>query len=255
MNINCFKSQLCCVYCGKEYKLRSYLNKHVNLCEDIARIRQGKNISCSTTEQMDKCENVFTSETELYTLVSNFSKKQKELEERVKQLERLLNRANDKINIIEVLAKNKQDSNYFENALDHMSLKLCCRIFYKTFPEVVNEVLDIFLSNQMQFENTCFMAFLEKKNHIYVHLIDNGWSILKNEELLKILVKIHNGCINEITQKGALLNSDAEIRINSKLLLQLMKVNYNNVTLHNSTKKHIYKSIKQDINALITQYD
>lgn len=91
------QSALCCVYCGKSYKTRNNLDKHIILCEITHNVRPHTN---------NEDDIVLPSPKNMYHLLMELTLKCARLENKVTELSKYVSRKKHKINIIDYLNKN-----------------------------------------------------------------------------------------------------------------------------------------------------
>ena len=86
----------CCIHCGKSYKKKTNLEKHVNLCELLN----------SKKTLIVEDEETIPSQRKIYQILLELGSKFNRLEEKVDELNRWIVKKKKKINMIECLNTN-----------------------------------------------------------------------------------------------------------------------------------------------------
>jgi len=93
------KKENICKYCGKSYKRKTYYNNHMIICEII------KNKDNETEDT--KVPTV----KELYAIIQDMAVKQKKMEEKIEEMQKMLNKETKNINIVKYLNDDKLNKN------------------------------------------------------------------------------------------------------------------------------------------------
>ena len=109
----------CCVHCGKIYKTKVNLNKHIILCDLI--------YSSKVTRNNDY-EYEVPSQRRMYQILMELGQKYNRLEEKVNEINKLVIKKKKQINVVEWLNKNIVPNIYFE--------KLCEKILILNFEPI-----------------------------------------------------------------------------------------------------------------------
>ena len=191
-------SALCCIYCGKSYKTRLNLEKHLILCEITHKSNKPHHNDCDMDDSLDD----YISSKKLYQIVIKLSLKCNRLEDRVAELSKYVTKKIKKIDIIEYL-NNKSNSNpssttlLFENITEIIKVEQSDVefLFYNSFLETVNLVLSRSIYKDNESHDLPIAAFKEKKNTLYVYSKNNNinnnqnptWSIVTRENFIRFL--------------------------------------------------------------------
>ena len=100
MNINnkIKQSALCCIYCGKSYKTRINLDKHLILCEIYHKSKTKTNNYSNDDEN-----NLIPSQKNMYQIIVELTLKCNRLENKVNELSKNILQKNKKIDVLEFL--------------------------------------------------------------------------------------------------------------------------------------------------------
>ena len=130
------QSVLCCIYCGKSYKTKLVLDKHLVLCEVTHK---------SKTQINNDDEFVLPSQKQLYQIILELSLKCNRLESKVADLSKYINRKIEKVNIIDYLNHKEQPGVKFQDTAIILENKTKREVKNKKIVE--KDLLDILENN------------------------------------------------------------------------------------------------------------
>jgi len=253
-------SVLCCIYCGKSYKTRLNLEKHLILCEITHKSNKPHHNDCDMDESLDDS----ISSKKLYQIVIKLSLKCNRLEDRVAELSKYVTKKIKKIDIIEYLNDksnfNPSSSLLFENITEIIKVEQSDVefLFYNSFLETVNLILSRSIYKNNESHDLPIAAFKEKKNTIYVYSKNNNnnqnttWSIVTRENLIRFLniiqFKISKAFSEWRKNNSQILNDDDNHCILydktfSKLMAPDFKIEKTFVKFYNNIYKGVIVSI------------
>jgi len=193
-------SAMCCIHCGKSYKTRLKLEKHLILCEITHKSKRSNNYSDNNNDDIDEVllqENV--SSKKLYQLVIQLALKCNRLENKVTDLSKHVTKKIKKIDIIDYL-NNITNSNQASSTLLFESITEIIKVeqtdieflFHNSFLETINLILTRSIYKDNEKNELPISAFKEKKNTIYVYSKNNNnqkptWSIVTREKFIRFL--------------------------------------------------------------------
>jgi hypothetical protein len=164
------KHNYSCYCCGKTYKKRETLDKHIVLCEIIDKSKKKK----STTVEN---EEIIPSQKQMYNILVELTLKYKKLEEKMEEAQIWIDKAKRKTNIVEWLNKNVKPTVTFSNLFENQIIVteeniefLFKHTFIDTFFEVLIKNMELLKIND---ENSPIQSFTQKANKIYVYDISN----------------------------------------------------------------------------------
>jgi hypothetical protein len=105
----------CCQHCGKRYKTRTNLEKHLLLCELIHSRKSSKIV-------VDEEEDI-PSQKKIYQMLLELGQKYNRLEEKVEEINKYVVKKKKKINIIEWLNSNITPDIIFDNLSEKIIVK------------------------------------------------------------------------------------------------------------------------------------
>jgi hypothetical protein len=196
-------SVMCCIYCGKSYKTRINLEKHLILCE-ISH-SQSNNNNNNNNDDTDNLIQQNISSKKLYQIVIQLSLKCNRLENKVSDLSKYVTKKIQKIDIIDYLNNITRTTNnptlLFENITEIINVEQSDieYLFHNSFLDTVNVILSRSIYNNNTPTKFPIAAFKEKKNTIYVYSKNNDhnqnnnqtqnptWSIVTRENFIRFL--------------------------------------------------------------------
>jgi hypothetical protein len=188
-------SVMCCIYCGKSYKTRMNLEKHLILCEITHKSKKQHHSDCDIVESLDDS----ISSKKLYQIVMQLSLKCNRLENKVADLSKYVTKKKQKIDIIEYLNDTTRTTNcptlLFENITEIITVEQSDIefLFHNSFVDTINKIFSRSIyDNNEQNEIIPIAAFKEKKNTLYVYTKNNeshipSWSIVTRENFIRFL--------------------------------------------------------------------
>jgi hypothetical protein len=258
------QSALCCVYCGKSYKTRNNLDKHIILCEITHNVRPHTN---------NEDDIVLPSPKNMYHLLMELTLKCARLENKVTELSKYVSRKKHKINILDYLNKNAVNNQtiLFENITELVTVEQIDieYLFHNSFIDTLNLILskNIYKYNDMDFsDKTSIAAFNQKTNTIYIYtkILTNendknpGWIIVPRESFIRFLNIIQlkmSKALSEWRKKNneLLFENDSQSVLYDKTFSKLMAPEFKSEAIYKKFYNNIYHKIKKDLNAEIDE--
>lgn len=249
------QSCLSCVYCGKGYKTRSTMDKHLVLCEIMYKSKK------SHSQITDVEQVVLPNQKQMYDIILELTLKCNKLEEKVDRFARWVENKKKKINVIEWLNFNFKPTFLFNELADKITFTdvdrdgLHSNGFLTTFSELIKNV---FIENGNQLPLFCTE---QKTNKMYIYnkSLDNDnalWMQLDNEKMLAFVDKIYMKAVKSLTdwrkelERTNQYNND-NTDIYNKTLAKLLNLNFNHNATRNKIKSIIYNNMKVDVNTMI----
>ena len=238
----------CCVYCGKSYKKKSSLEKHVNLCELL-----NKSKSKCLIEDED-----IPSQRKIYEILLELGSKFNRLEEKVDELNQWVIKKKKKINMIEWLNTNLTPEIKFEHLIEKIIIKEddVKYLFEHSFADTLNHVFSRSIYNLSENEYPIH-AFVQKTNTFYVYENkEDGWIELTKDNLIKFLNKVHMKLFRAFrqykTDNATKIQEDESFSVLcDKTCKKLMDVDFRQETILGKIKGNMYSRMKTDMKALV----
>ena len=247
-------SCLCCIYCGKSYKTKINLDKHLVLCEIIHRSKNNK-------QPDDDIE--LPSQRQMYNIILELTMKYNKLEEKMLLLDKWLEKKKKKINVIELLNTNVHPEFLWNDISEkiiicdkHIDCLLSSGVvdaFYLTMNINIFEKKD-----KQPFPLFCLD---QKQNCIYVYAKqspeDNpAWLEIGKEELIKFMGMIQRKLIKGLTEWRQQLEeknlfTDGKADIFDKSLLKMLNMDFKQYLLFNKIRGFMYERMKIDAKLLV----
>jgi hypothetical protein len=245
------QSPECCVYCGKGYKARKNLEKHIMLCEIYHNPKKRK-IVIEEDEPLP-------SQRVLYEMVVQLALKYNKMEEKIDELNKLLIKEKKKINVFEWL-NNKTPGFTYEELIDKMIINNEC-IDYLFKNSFIDTFMDIFSKTiESDVENLPIRCFTQKPNHFYIYDKNEkdelGWQELSREKLMYSLNKFHMKISKGLfiwrqNNSEFVMNNDNNAILYDKTYLKLMSVDFRNDNTINKIRSQIFALVKVDLKSFV----
>ena len=135
----------CCLHCGKGYKTRTNLEKHINLCELV---NKGKKSGIRVEE-----DDEIPSQRKMFQMLLELGQKYNKLEEKVEELNKWVVKKKKKINILEWLNDNNTPNVLFDSIIDKIVVNEedIKNLFENPFNDILNDIFSRTIYNFKQF--------------------------------------------------------------------------------------------------------
>jgi uncharacterized protein YeeX (DUF496 family) len=242
----------CCVNCGKSYKKKENLNKHLVVCELLERGKKKQSIKIEEDE-----EETIPSQKKLFEMLIDLGIKYSRLEEKVEEINKWIVKKKKKINVLEWLNSNVKPTVTFEDIIDKINVNEedISILLQNTFYDVLNNIFTRTIFHFSETENPIF-TFVQKPNKFYIYDSNNVWSELTRENFIKFLNKIHSKIFKEFYEWKK--NREIEIKTNEKMsilcnktLIKIMDININEESVLSKIKSSMFSRMKTDMKAII----
>ena len=264
--------QCCCTWCGKGYKTRVNLDKHVILCELIHKSskKHGSNKNSDLTD-LNEIGDDLPSPKKMYQMLLELGYKYSKLEEKMEEVNKFIVKKKQKINVVEWLNSNITPSLVFENLIDQIKINDSDIefLFENNFLDMINGVLSRFVYNGESSNNLIpLFAFSQKANVFYafVNLNNNNnnnlcddkccgvWSELSKDQLMKFLMRIQmkvSKAFCEWKTRCGRVNDDSFDIMCDKTLIKIMGNEFNQDATFNKMRGVMYNKMKTDMKAMV----
>jgi hypothetical protein len=258
---NTKQSAQCCLHCGKGYKTRGNLEKHLILCELV---HKSKKIIMNEDEDIE-----LPSQKKMFQMLLELGQKYNKLEEKVDEINKWVVKKKKKINVLEWLNTNFIPELLFENLSDKIPIIESDMEFLleNSFLDTINEVFIRTIYNISETENPIF-AFAQKTNIFYIYdknginnnnKIDDSkpvWIELPKDKLVRFLNKIQmkiSKSFSEWKRKKIekIRENDGFSILCDNAVIKIMSTEFKQDTTLNKMKSMMYNKMKTDMKALI----
>jgi hypothetical protein len=252
------KCEYICNVCKKKYTKKSSLDKHKILCDFKLKTKREKKID--EEEDEDKPDYL-----QLVKIVQELSIKCNNLEKKVEQMEKWVQRKKKKINIIEWLNNNINASvSYLEWINTNIEVETKHFVYlmeHNLYQTIEYIIIDIFKDEDFIYPIKCFT----EKNIFYIVDKDENnnslWKKGDQKDILLIFKKIYFKMLNELTKwkKENEYKFDENPKLCelfNKAVIKLMDINIScqQDTVFSRLRGILFNYIKTDIKAII-EYD
>ena len=249
------KHSYTCYCCGKTYKKRETLDKHIVLCEIIDKSKKKKATSLETEE-------IIPSQKQMYNILVELTLKYNKLEEKMEEAQIWIDKAKKKMNIVEWLNKNVKPSITFGDLCENKIIVteeniefLFKHTFIDTFFEVLIKNIELLKIND---ENSPIQSFIQKANKIYVYdttETDILFEELSREKLVKFGKQIHFKIVKELIEwknKRGISVDECEktSQIYNNALMKLMTIDFKQETVIGKIRTNLYSNFKIDMRSI-----
>ena len=239
----------CCIHCGKSYKKRTNLDKHVILCELLNKSK--KNLVIEDEEDIP-------SQRKMYEILLELGNKFNRLEEKVDELNKWVVKKKKKINVIDWLNTNITPEIKFDSLIEKivMSDDDVKYLFENSFADTLNHIFSRNIYNLSESEYPIF-AFVQKTNIFYIYENEEaGWVELSREFLIKFLNKVHMKLLRVLIQHKKdnvdKIRDDERFSILcDKTTFKLMNVDFRQESILGKIRANMYSRMKTDMKALV----
>jgi|Laugresubdmm15sn_1035100.scaffolds.fasta_scaffold03640_3 uncharacterized protein YeeX (DUF496 family) len=253
----------CCIHCGKNYKKRVNLEKHLTICE----LLQKNNRSKITIEDEE-----IPSQRKMYQIILELVNKCSKLEEKIEDMNKWVVKKKKKVNILEWLNTNMVPNISFKDIIDKIIVndEDVKRLLDHSIYDVLNEIFERSIYNYTENENPIF-AFVQKVNVFYVydyasinmnmnsHVLDNSykiWMELTREQLIKFLNRVHIKIMKSFydwkkTKTNEIKCDDHFAILCDKTLVKIMSCELQQESILSKIKNAMYGRMKKDMKTLI----
>ena len=247
----------CCIHCGKGYKNRINMDKHIILCELLHKSK--KPSSRKNEEEEEEIE--MPSQRRLFLMLLELGQKYSKLEEKVEELNKWVVKKKKKINVLEWLNTNSIPNIIFENVSDKIDIitsdieTLFHNNFYDTLCEIFSRTIFQFGENE-----TPIFTFVQKSNVFYVYDANGAdsciWEELSREKLIRFLNKIQMKISKSLLEwkkknNDKIRADDSLAMLYDKTVYKLMSIEFKQESTLSKVKSMIYNKIKTDMKSLI----
>lgn len=243
----------CCIHCGKSYKTRENLNKHVDLCELLHKSKK-------TGPLIIEDDDPIPSQRKMYQMLLELGQKYNKLEEKMEEMNKWVAKKKKKINVLEWLNTSIKPNITFDNILDKIIVQPedIEYLLHNSFYDVMNEVFSRNIYNYNETENPIF-AFIQKQNIFYIYTtVDdkNIWVELSKERYIKFLNKVHMKifkafCDWKQTKKDEIRTNDAFSILCDKTSLKILNVEFKQEACFAKVRSAMYTRMKTDMKSLV----
>jgi hypothetical protein len=254
------QSAQCCIHCGKGYKTRTNLEKHLVLCELV---HKSKRILLTDEEEI-----TMPSQKQMFQMLLELGQKYSKLEEKVDEINKWVVKKKKKINVLEWLNVNMIPDLIFENLIDKIQIIESDMEFLlqNSFLDTINEVFARTIYNISETENPIF-AFSQKSNIFYIYdtnsLKNNNdnnnqpfWLELSKDKLIRFLNQMQmkmSKSFYEWRKKNAekIRDNDSLSTLCDNAVLKIMSTEFKQDSTLSKMKITMYNKMKTDMKALI----
>ena len=242
----------CCVYCGKSYKKRTNLDKHVILCELL---NKSKKQLCNEDEEEE-----IPSQKKQYKMLLELANKINKIEEKLEEVNKWVVKRKKKINVIDYLNTNIKPEIRFDNLIErviitHDDIKY---LFDHTFIETLNHIFSRNIYNLSESpEEYPIFAFVQKSNIFYIYENEeNKWMELSREKLIKFLdrvyMKLHRSYMEYKKINADKIRDDESFSILcDKTSVKMSSADFRQDCILSKIKTSMYSRMKTDMKGLV----
>jgi hypothetical protein len=250
--MNLLNSTPCCVNCGKRYKKRENLNKHLFLCTLLEKSRKSKGpIVIEEEEVID-----LPSQRKMFEMLIALGQKYVKLEEEMVEVKKWVGKKKQKINVLDWLSANVVCLGSFDTMVSSIVVSsvhakfILNHSFYDTFHHLIHAIF-----KKEGVETFSIFALEQKVNTFYIY--NNGcWEEASREKLTWFFNKMHMKLVTafyqwkKVGQEESGLNKDQFETMCDKALIKLMDVDFRVENTFSKARNILFKELKTDNESL-----
>jgi hypothetical protein len=235
----------CCVNCGKSYKKRENLTKHVVIC-DLLKISKKK--SFNEDEEFD-----IPSSRIMYQMLIDLGCKYNRLEEQMTEMSKWVSKKKKKINVVEWLNVNVIPNMVFEKfivenwlSINDTDIEIILgNSFYDTINNILSKTLFIL-------DGIPIFAFAQKVNTFYIFQdVNTKWVEISRDNMVNWFNKIHMKFVEKFYSwmkvKSSLDSGDKFEMSSNKAIIKLMSVDFRVESAITKMKSVLFNGLKKEI--------
>ena len=241
----------CCIHCGKSYKKRVNLDKHIIVCELLHR-------SSSSSALIIEDEETLPSQKKMFQMLIELGQKYNRLEMKVEEINKWVVKKKKKINVLDWLNEHIKPNIVFDNLIDTIIINddddikhIIENSFYDTLNMIFSRTIYTFCES-----DSPIFTFSQKSNTFYIYDSENIWIELSREKLYKFLSKIHSKINKAFYEWKKSKASDIKLSDSfsitcDKTMVKLMSIELKNENTLSKIKSMMYSRMKTDMKALV----
>lgn len=243
-----------CALCQKQYTRKISLDKHKILCEFKLKTKTEHKIE---EEEIGDTPN----HEQLVKIVYELAFKYAQMEEKLENMQKWVDRKKKKINVIEWLNKNiKPTVGFLEWISTFINIKTAH--FEYLMENNLFQTIQFAFEYNLTKEDDDFIypikCFSQKNNVFYIYDNDT-WKQMEITEMAKFLKKIQNKFLEELTiwkkeNQDKMDDSDKLSESFNKAIIKLMNISFTQDATMSRIKSGLYNYLKVDLKAFI-EYD
>ena len=237
----------CCVHCGKGYKTRTNMEKHLILCEIVHK----------KPRDDDEFENNLPSQKMMYKMILELGQKYNRLEEKMNEVNKWVVKKKKKVDVTEWLNATVKPEYAFDNLIDKIIIGEADIefMFNNNIYDTLNRVL-YYGDRDDESQIIPLFAFIQKPNILYAFGSEGVWSELPRDKLVRFLnliqMKLSKVLFEWKKNHRAEINSnDSLATIFDKTTSKLMGAEFKKDNTLSRVKNMIYSRLKTDVKTMI----
>ena len=242
-------ASICCVNCGKGYKTRNGLDRHLVLCEIVHKIKSGAKVA-------EEVEVEIPSPKIMYQMILQLAEKYQRLEEKTSEMNKWVVKKKKKMDVVVWLNESVKPDYEFDKVADRVVIEEADVEFMldNTLHETIYRVLfRVFVADDVVVVPV--FAFNQKQGVLYMYEKEK-WTELPADRLSRLL----NICQRKISKamldwkkkhKDEINASDAFATRYDKAVLRLMSIEFRENGQTNKAKNALYNRLKTDAKTVI----
>lgn len=239
----------CCVHCGKNYKKKTNLEKHVILCELLNKSKKSLIV---------EDEDDIPSQRKMFQILLELGNKFNRLEEKVDELNKWVVKKKKKINVIDWLNTNITPEIKFDNLIEKIIIddNDVKYLFENSFADTLNHIFSRNIYNLSESEYPIF-AFVQKSNIFYIYENEEaGWIELNRESIIRFLNKVHMKLFRVFSQHkkdnvDKIREDESFSLLCDRTTVKIMNVDFRQESILGKIRGNMYSRMKTDMKALV----
>lgn len=247
----------CCIHCGKSYKNKSNLDRHIAICDLLNKSK--KTLVIEDEEEIP-------SQRKMYQMLLELANKFNKMEEKMDEINKWVVKKKKKINVIEWLNTNAKPEIKFDLLIDKIIIIQddIEYLFKNSYADTLNHIFsrNIYIVNNEENENKFnpIFAFTQKQSVFYAYENEEtGWTELSKDNLIKFLNKVYMKLFRFYTNykkenADKIRDDESFSLLCDKTSIKMMNVDFRVEATLGKIRSNMYSRMKTDMKGLV-EYD
>lgn len=241
-----------CKYCGKQYTRKTSHERHEILCEIVHDKSKTKHeIKCEEEENTS-----IPSTKKLYKIIQELAIKYKNLEHKMNDMQKWVDKKKKKLNVIQWLNNNIEPSTFIQNWIQ--SIQVTEEHIQILIEHNMIKTMNAILKNNLSSSQNPLYCIIQKVNLFYCYNSkEDKWSHFSTDDFIIMLKRIHSKILAALCEwydknVEKINQSDKMGILYNKTMIKLMGANFTpDSQILSKVRSELYNQLKTDFTNLI----